>query len=161
MPLSQKRPPLRAAEPTHRGRNRELESGCQILLVALAAVALSAGVSPVIDLIAAALEPSASAVSTGGILACNTCGVVEDVHEVQRAPARHQGSTVSGGAVESIAVFLGVLSGKPMPNGPSTLYETGVRLQDGSVRVLQSSTSPSWKPGDHVKVVRGRVQPAL
>src|SRR5947207_8111339 len=106
MLISQKRAPLRGAQPTHGGSYRELEQGCQILLVALAAVALSAGVAPVLDLIAAALEPSASAAETRGIVACNACGVVEDVCEVQRAAPRHQGSTVSGGAVESIAVFL-------------------------------------------------------
>jgi len=140
----------------HEGtRNREFEQGCQILLLALAAVALVALLPPAIELVGATLERSKSA----GV-ACNSCGVVEDVREVPRVASKHVGSTVTGGGVASVAVFLGVLGGNRMASDPHAMYEISVRLQDGSVRVLQSSTSPTWNRGDRVKIVMGQIRPA-
>jgi|SRR3954454_15241186 hypothetical protein len=141
----------------HEGtRNREFEQGCQILLLALAAVALVALLPPAIELVGATLERSQSA----GV-ACNSCGVVEDMREVPHLASKHVGSTVTGGGVASVAVFLRVLGGHGMASDPHALYEISVRLQDGSVRVLQSSAPPAWKRGDRVRIVMGRIQPAL
>ena len=136
-------------------RNREFEQGCQILLVVLSAVGLFAVLPAAIEFVGATLEPSRSA----GV-ACNSCGVVEDVREVSRLAPKQVGSTITGGGVASVAVFLHVLGGSGMPSDPQTVYEIGVRLQDGSLRVLQSSAPPRWKRGDRVKIVTGQIKPA-
>src|SRR4051794_37321578 len=79
-------------------RNREFEQGCQILLLALTAVALVAVLPAAIELVGATLEPSKSA----GVV-CNSCGVVEGVRELSRLASKHVGSTVTGGGVEDAA----------------------------------------------------------
>jgi hypothetical protein len=43
----------------------------------------------------------------------------------------------------------------------ATLYETSVRHDDGSVRVLRDTSAPHWKRGDRVRVIKGRVEPIL
>jgi len=136
-------------------RNREFEQACQILLLALIIVGVFAVPPAAIEFLGATLGPSKSA----GV-ACNSCGVVEDVREVSRLAPKQVGSTVTGGGVASVAVFLHVLGGSGMARDPQAVYEIGVRLQDGSLRVLQSSAPPKWKRGDRVKIVTGQIKPA-
>jgi outer membrane lipoprotein SlyB len=37
-------------------------------------------------------------------------------------------------------------------------YEITVRMEDGSSRVLNQASAPSWREGDKVKVVNGVIQ---
>lgn len=89
---------------------------------------------------------------------CRSCGVVEQVRELDPAVSRHEFSTVAGGGVEGIAVILGALGGK-FRLDQSPIYEVAVRMQDGSVRVLRTAMPPACKPGDRVRVVMGRIAP--
>lgn len=140
-------------------RNREHEIGCQVSLAAMIVVAIIVGLPPMVDVAAGALERFRTAKVSGVGLGCNICGIVEYVREVIPTVRTHEVSTVAGDGSLGIAVLLGALSGK-MAVGSAKIYEVAVYMQDGSVRVLQSSTPPAWRPGDRVKVVMGRVKPA-
>lgn len=135
-------------------RKRESEIGCQMALAALVAVALIAGIPPLVDTVAESLVQSKADAALAA-LACRVCGVVEDVREVKLGAPKHGVSTVSG---EGFAMFLGLLSGK-LGTGPVKIYEVAVRLEDGSVRVFREGKPSAWKPGDRVKVVMGRIEP--
>ncbi len=37
-------------------------------------------------------------------------------------------------------------------------YEITIRLDDGSIQVVNTSTASSWQAGDKVKIVEGRIQ---
>src|SRR4051812_50200032 len=87
-------------------RNREFEQACQILLLALIIVAVFAVPPAAIEFLGATLGPSKSA----GV-ACNSCGVVEDVREVSRLAPKQVGSTVTGGGGGGGAGFLFGLGG--------------------------------------------------
>jgi len=82
--------------------------------------------------------------------------VVEEVRELERASAPQP---LNGDQSESIVVLIAALGGGPgrLMALPRT-YETEVRLEDGSVRVLRDARTPLWKRGDRVKVTRGRVE---
>ena len=138
-------------------RGRDPEAVSLVLLAFLIVTAFIVGLPPIVTVVAGALQRSSLAATVRGGSACNICGIVEQVREVKPAP-RHDVSTVAGGGTEGIAVLLGALSGR-MTIHAATVYEVAVRLQDGSLRVLQSGAPPQWKPGDHVKVVMGRVEP--
>jgi len=91
--------------------------------------------------------------------ACNICGRVERVRELERAsPAP---LPLTGDRGESIVMMIAALGGR-MPNTGALsfrTYETAVRLDDGSVRILRENVAPPWKAGDRVRVMRGRVEP--
>ncbi len=59
---------------------------------------------------------------------CSSCGVVVAVRPVE-------------------------LKGRP----PSVRYQIEVRMSDGSVKKLSSSTQPAWKAGDRVRLENGRL----
>ena len=110
-------------------------------------------------------------------LACAQCGVIESVREVQR-----QGQTTGMGAVGGAVVggLLGNQVGSGRGNTAATVagavggtiagneiekrvkstkgYEITVRFEDGSSRVISSASMPTWRTGDHVKVVDGVIQ---
>ncbi len=140
-----------------------------ILLVGVAAIALVTGwLAPTLD-----QYRTASAMTARS--ACNVCGVVEVVRELQLAGAPagtgivHIGMTVpasslqtGGGHGEGAVILLGLLGGAVAGSangaGPARAYETAVRLEDGSVRLLRDARAPDWKPGDRVKVIKGRIE---
>ncbi len=87
---------------------------------------------------------------------CRICGVVERVSEVAPAPRQ----PLEGSRAEGTVTLLAALGGAASPSRrPATIYETSVLHDDGSVRVLQGTGMPQWKPGDRVKVIKGRVEP--
>lgn len=135
-------------------QNQERGFGCRMALAALVVVACVAGIPPLVDSAAGSLAQM-QANAARAPFACRVCGVVEDVREVTLGEFKHKVSTVSG---EGIAIFLGVLNGN-LSNAPIKIYEVAVRLQDGSMRVLREATLPDWLPGDHVKVMAGRIRP--
>ena len=88
---------------------------------------------------------------------CRICGVVESVRQVshdQKQPV----STIAGGGPEGVALLLGVLTGN-VKFSPPLAYETQVRMNDGSVRATREFQAPEWKPGDPVRLMRGRIEP--
>jgi hypothetical protein len=135
---------------------REQQSGAQWALAALVVVAFVAGLPPLVEVVAGSLARAGAGATKLPGLACSACGVVESVHEATLGSLKHDVSTVSG---EGFAMFIALLSGK-LGAGPVKIYEVAVYLQDGSTRVLLEGARPSWKPGDRVKVVMGRIRPA-
>ncbi|MBI1942915.1 MAG: hypothetical protein HYS35_04545 [Betaproteobacteria bacterium] len=131
------------------------------------------GIGAVIGWMALALD-APQPVSTFQAAPCRVCGVVELVRELDastRPPeinwvegglgARPADYRLSSGRVDTIVLLLAALGAASgaVSNAPAAVYETAVRLEDGSVRVLRESSVPPWKPGDRVKVLRGRVEP--
>ena len=108
---------------------------------------------------------------------CAECGVIESVREVQ-----HQGQstllgTVGGAVVggllgnqvgsgrgKTAATVAGAVGGTIAGNEiekrvKSTKgYESTVRFEDGSSRVISAASAPTWRTGDRVKVVDGVIQ---
>ncbi len=132
-----------------------------IALAALIALVFIAGLAAVAGWLALVMKappermgPLTAVYSTPR--ACRICGVVEEVREVARPSAVQQ---LNGDQSESIVVLIAALGGGPgrLVALPRT-FETEVRLEDGSVRVLRDARTPLWKRGDRVKVTRGRVE---
>ena len=90
---------------------------------------------------------------------CKICGRVERVRELERAsPAA---LPLNGDQCESIVMMVAALGGRVA--GPARAlsfrtYETAVRLDDGSIRIVRDTSEPPWKTGDRVRVTRGRVE---
>ena len=108
---------------------------------------------------------------------CAECGVIEAVREID---AKGEGSGIGavGGAVvggvlghqvgsgrgRDIATVVGAVGGAVAGNEiekrvkSSKSYEITVRFEDGSSRVVNEATAPSWRTGDRVKVINGVIQ---
>jgi len=90
---------------------------------------------------------------------CSICGRVERVRELDRAsPAA---LPLNGDQSESIVMMIAALGGRisaPSHGFAFRTFETAVRLDDGSIRILRDSSEPPWKAGDRVRVMRGRVE---
>lgn len=134
---------------------RQQQSGAQWALAALVAVAFVAGLPPLVEVVTRSIAQAAVEAKKLPGLACPSCGVVEDVHEVALGNLNHDVSTVSG---DGLAMLVALLSGK-LGVRPLKIYEVEVRLQDGSTRIIREASLPAWKPGDRVRVVMGRVRP--
>ncbi|MEO8144808.1 MAG: hypothetical protein ABI654_11400 [Betaproteobacteria bacterium] len=132
----------------------EQEIGSQIALVALVVVGCIAGIPPIVDYFARSLAPFGP-VAAGATLACGSCGVVEAVREVTLNAPTQGVSTVAG---EGFAMFFGLMTGK-LDTGAVKIHEIEVRMRDGSTRVIREGAAPAWKPGDHVRIVMGRIRP--
>ncbi|KQV46591.1 hypothetical protein ASE26_20255 [Duganella sp. Root198D2] len=108
--------------------------------------------------------------------ACHSCGVVQSVHAVtQRGQGSGLGAAggaivggllgnqVGGGSGRKIATVAGAVGGAVVGNQvegnmkSTTSYQVRVRMEDGKLRTIGSS-SANWQAGDHVKVVKGRLQ---
>jgi hypothetical protein len=113
--------------------------------------------------------------ATSARSACNICGVVEQVRVLENPGPGTESGTVEGGLAgpaagyqmasrrgEGLLILLSALSagmsGSAGGGAPAGIYETEVRLEDGSIRVLRDSRAPPWKPGDRVKVIKGRIE---
>ena len=107
---------------------------------------------------------------------CHSCGVVESVHAVtQRGQGSGLGAAggaivggllgnqVGGGSGRKLATVAGAVGGAVVGNQvegnmkSTTTYQVRVRMDDGKLRTISSSAA-SWQAGDHVKVVKGRLQ---
>lgn len=108
--------------------------------------------------------------------ACTNCGVVESVAETTKAGAG-TGLGMAGGAIGGAVVgkqfgngrgsnalaILGALGGayaghqveKSVRSTKS--FEVQVRMEDGSLRTVNSATQPSWRQGDRVRVDGGSI----
>lgn len=108
---------------------------------------------------------------------CSNCGVIESVREVSAAGEGSGlgaaggavvggllGHQVGGGSGKQIATVVGAVGGAVAGNEvekrvkSTRSYDITVRLDDGSVRVLSETNPPSWRSGDHVKIVDGAIR---
>jgi hypothetical protein len=131
-----------------------------IALAALMALVCVAGAAAVTGWLALSPRPSAVASSFHSVPPCRICGVVEGVRELDMASVKPM--PLTGDRDESIVIMLAAMVGRAggvLAASVSPTYETWVRFEDGSVRILRDSRAPQWKPGDRVKVMRGRVEP--
>jgi outer membrane lipoprotein SlyB len=108
---------------------------------------------------------------------CAECGVVESVREID---TKGEGSgigavggavvggvlghQVGGGSGKQIATVVGAVGGAVAGNEiekhvkSSKSYDITVRFEDGSSRVINEASAPSWRTGDRVKVINGVIQ---
>jgi len=108
---------------------------------------------------------------------CANCGVVDSIHEVQKeAPASGVGAVAGGvlggvvghqmgnGRGQDVMTVVGAVGGAVAGNAieknmkKTTSFQIRVRLEDGTTRVLNQPTAPSWHVGDRVRVVEGRLE---
>ena len=134
-------------------RNRDMESGCQLSLIALVLVACIAGIPPLFNVFVEAIAQSRASVMPVRF-SCSSCGEVQAVHEVTLGGGKRNVSTVTG---DALAMFVGMLTGG-LGSQPVQVLEVEVRLQDGSLRVFHERASAAWHPGDRVKVSMGRIR---
>ena len=108
---------------------------------------------------------------------CADCGQIESVREIvtrgEGTGLGVVGGAVVGGAIgnqvgagrgKDLATVAGAVGGAVAGNeiekrAKSTKsYAITVRLDDGSSRVINETNTPTWRPGDRVKVTNGAIQ---
>jgi hypothetical protein len=137
-------------------RNTPIPEQAPVSLIVLTAIVYVAGFAMVIAWFAlVVLGPPAPATDRAvDPSVCRVCGVVEGVAEFERANFQP-----SGEQNESIVMVLAQLGGLKGDAPAGRFYETAVRQDDGSIRVVRDASAPRWRRGDRVKVVRGRIEP--
>jgi hypothetical protein len=135
----------------------EFSNRIPIALAALIALVFIATLAGIAGWLAIAFKaPAPEPARTYSVETCRICGVVEEVRELDQAVAE----PLNGDQSESIVVLIAALGGGAgrLVALPRT-YETAVRFEDGSMRLLRDGRAPHWKRGDRVKVLKGRVEP--
>lgn len=135
-------------------RYREWESSSRVALIALAAVACISAIPPIAG-VAVQFAANSRVDKAPLQFTCRSCGVIEDVQEVELGATRYSVSTVSG---DTIAMVLGLLTGR-LGTGTASILEVAVRLQDGTVRVFHEARSSAWRTGDRVTIRMGQIRP--
>ena len=121
-----------------------LSVGIAIVALAVSAQGFGGGVAPGADVGAAGI-PAGAAPDTPN-LRCAECGVIESVREI--AAADESSAVNSTGRVA--ARIRGALKTKPPGN-----YEIIIRMQDGSMRVIQDANPATWRRGEPVTIIAG------
>ncbi len=105
---------------------------------------------------------------------CYDCGVVESVREVQKkGDATGLGAAAGGvlggvlgrqtggGHGRDVMTVLGAVGGALAGNEieknvkKAMSYQIVIRFEDSTSRVISQDSPPSWRPGDHVRLVNG------
>lgn len=108
---------------------------------------------------------------------CDNCGVIQGVREVHHRGSGTGvgaaggailggllGNAVGGGHGRQLATVAGAVGGAVAGNQvegnmrSSTSYEIVVHMNSGATRTFHQSALPSWREGDHVRVVNGHIQ---
>jgi len=108
---------------------------------------------------------------------CAECGVIESVHQIeQRGEGSGLGAVggavvggllgnqVGGGHGKEVMTVVGAVGGAVAGNQvekqvkSTTSYEITIRFDNGSSRVINAATAPTWRPGDKVKVINDTIQ---
>ena len=108
---------------------------------------------------------------------CAECGVIESTREIAAKGTGTGlgavggavvggllGSQIGGGKGQDVATVVGAVGGAVAGNEvekrvkATTSYDVTVRMEDGSVRVVRLASIPTWRIGDHVKVVDGVIR---
>ncbi len=109
---------------------------------------------------------------------CPDCGVISNVREVTHEgkgtgagaiagglAGAVLGSNVGKGNTRTLASIAGAVGGGMLGNsieksqGKTVSYQVTVRMDDGTTRLIDSATMPSWRIGDKVKMVSGAIVP--
>jgi len=110
---------------------------------------------------------------------CGSCGNVESVRTITTR-AHGSGVGAAGGAIlggllgnqvggghgRQLATVAGAVGGAVVGNqvegnmNASTSYEIRVRLDDGSLRTFHQQSTPRWRHGDRVRIVKGSLRAA-
>lgn len=109
---------------------------------------------------------------------CGECGVIESVREIEKAgdgtglgaiggavAGGVLGNQVGGGRGKDVMTVVGAVAGGVVGNQiekkvrSTKSYEITVRMDDGSTQVLSESVAPSWRQGDKIKLIGGKIQP--
>lgn len=109
---------------------------------------------------------------------CGDCGVIESVRDVEKAGQGTGlgvvggavvggvlGNQVGGGTGKDVMTVVGAVAGGVAGNQiekkvrSTKVYEITVRMDDGDSRVVTESTAPSWRQGDKVRLIDGKIQP--
>ncbi len=107
---------------------------------------------------------------------CAQCGVIESSRVVEARPDGSGigavggavvggilGNQVGGGRGRELATVAGAVGGVVAGNEiekrmkTTSSHEIAVRMDDGSLRVVQQANAPTGRVGDHVKVVDGAI----
>lgn len=106
---------------------------------------------------------------------CESCGVVEIVRIVEPRRGGSAGATedrlspegglsesvlgyrMGGGGGEGFVLLLGAMAGASPATRARHVYEVDVRMEDGAVRTFRQLLEPSWRLGDRVRVIQGRI----
>jgi len=108
---------------------------------------------------------------------CAECGVIESTREIESRPEGTGlgavggavvggllGNQVGGGRGKDLMTVVGAVGGGFAGNeiekrAKSTRsYAITVRFEDGSTRVINEASAPTWRTGDKVRVVNGVIQ---
>jgi outer membrane lipoprotein SlyB len=112
---------------------------------------------------------------------CRECGTVESVREVAVQQAQGPGiGAVAGGILGGVlghqmghgrgndaATVLGAVGGAfaghqiERSQHRTVRYEIAVRMDDGTIQMLNADNAPAWRGGERVKVVNGVVMPMI
>ena len=103
-------------------------------------------------------------------------GVIESVKEVEHAPDNTIAGPVAGGVAgavlghqigegrtraiaTAVGAGAGILAGRAIEKKVRTekVWETTVRLENGSTQTFKSEAQPGWQSGEHVRVVDGQI----
>jgi outer membrane lipoprotein SlyB len=108
---------------------------------------------------------------------CRECGVIDGIHEVEKAGEGSGGGAIGGAIVGGVAghqmgsgrgntvmTVLGALGGAVAGNAvekkvkTTREYEVLVKFEDGNTRIITMPAAPAWRVGDKVKVVNGVIE---
>ena len=132
---------------------------------------------------AAAAKPHplqvASAPATQAKAVCKDCGVIDSIHEREKAGEANGVGAVTGGVLGGVVghqlgngrgrdvmtvvgAVGGAVAGHQVEKNlkKSKVYDITVRFPDGSTRVHSQDTPPSLRVGDRVRLVDGELRPA-
>jgi outer membrane lipoprotein SlyB len=108
---------------------------------------------------------------------CRECGVIDGVHEVEKAGEGSGGGAIGGAILGGVAghqvgsgrgntvmTVLGALGGAVAGNAvekkvkTTKEYEVLVKFEDGNTKIITLPAAPAWRVGDKVKVVNGVIE---
>lgn len=125
----------------------------------------------------ARVAPPVSAPAPVVAARCTDCGVIASVREVEKAGQGSGvgavggalaggvlGNQVGGGRGQDVMTVVGAVAGgiaghqieKKVRTTKS--YEITVRMEDGNTRVFTETSLPTWRAGDRVRLIDGRLQ---
>jgi len=167
-------PPAAAGESSpathHKTAKRKVEQDIPAAPMVAVPPPLGSGVSP--DYV----PPPAVVSAPPAPPACADCGVIANVRELT-----HQGkgsgagaiiggvaggalaSNIGKGSTRTLATIAGALGGGLLGNSveksqtKTVSYQVTVSMDDGSARLIDSATMPSWRIGDKVRLARGAI----
>jgi outer membrane lipoprotein SlyB len=107
---------------------------------------------------------------------CSNCGVISGIRQVAQEGQGTGLGVVAGGVLggllgnqvgngkgRTLATIAGAVGGGYVGNRveksqrETVAYQISVRMEDGTDQVIESSSAPAWRTGDHVKLVNGAI----